>query len=279
MEGRQDGDLATQQPDNCGQQGGGTTGDDSHSITQLDMIRLARNLRDLFRTMGTNLDRHHKNVNIARIAGGSVATIGGGMAIGAGIAIPFTFGISIIFAIVGGVIAAAGGVTAGGAGIFKYIIDKKALREAEKKWILFCNMFVTIHNLQDKLNKNQAAADGLNTAASVGAAGAAGFGIAARETLAVAGVGGRAAATASRLAAAAASVTVLVNVVLLGFSLYDIIDGSLQIHREAKSEVGDVMRKLANELDDLIGDVDDNALNGDFDDDLLIDGGLSMDLY
>jgi hypothetical protein len=68
-----------------------------------------------------------------------------GVAIGAGIAIPFTFGLSaIVAAVAGGVAAAVGGVAAGGAGIFKYIIDKKALREAEKKWIFFCNMFVKV---------------------------------------------------------------------------------------------------------------------------------------
>jgi hypothetical protein len=47
-------------------------------MSQVTMFRLARDLRDTFRTVADNLDRHHKNVQIARIAGGSVATVGGG---------------------------------------------------------------------------------------------------------------------------------------------------------------------------------------------------------
>jgi hypothetical protein len=137
-----------------------------------------------------------------------------------------------------------------------------------------------MQDLQNKLSAKQAAYSSVSSTAGVGAAGAATLSFAARDTLLAAGSTGRGvAAGAGRLAAAAASVTVLVNVVLLGFSLYDIIDGSLQIHRDSKSPAGAIVRKLADELDDLIADVDDGLLSEEVDCDLLIEGGMQMDLY
>ncbi|KAL8592573.1 hypothetical protein ACOMHN_030258 [Nucella lapillus] len=59
---------------------------------------------------------------------------------------------------------------------------------------------------------------------------------------------GEAASTSG--AAAGALGSILLNAVLVGVSLYDIVHGSLQLHRHTGSRAGDYLRQLARALDD-----------------------------
>ena len=60
------------------------------------------------------------------------------------------------------------------------------------------------------------------------------------------------ATTGARLALAAEAPLIGLNVVLLAFSIYDIVDASLEIHREKKSKGGDLLRQVAAKLDEII---------------------------
>ena len=64
---------------------------------------------------------------------------------------------------------------------------------------------------------------------------------------------GRTAVTAAGLARAATAPIVGLNVVLLAFSIYDMVDASVEIHREKKSRAGDLLRQMAAMLDEIIG--------------------------
>ena len=55
--------------------------------------------------------------------------------------------------------------------------------------------------------------------------------------------------TSARLAMAAQAPIIGVNVLLLVFSLYDIVDASIELHKEKKSKGGDLLRKVAAQLD------------------------------
>ena len=76
--------------------------------------------------------------------------------------------------------------------------------------------------------------------------------LAGRTTTTVTATAGRTAVTAAQLAKAATAPIVGLNVVLLGFSIYDMVDASLEIHREKKSSAGDLLREMAAKLDEII---------------------------
>lgn len=67
-----------------------------------------------------------------QVTGNSVSLVGNGLMVGGLIAAPFTLGVSLILAAVGGGVCAVGGVTAAGAGVIEYKISKNKVEEVQK---------------------------------------------------------------------------------------------------------------------------------------------------
>lgn len=84
----------------------------------------------LLRNIGKEIDKHHKNSNIAIVVGGSAAAVGGAM-VAAGLgAAPFTGGASLPVTGLGVVIGALGGVTHGGSYITDLVLQQKYKKKA-----------------------------------------------------------------------------------------------------------------------------------------------------
>ena len=71
-----------------------------------------------------------------------------------------------------------------------------------------------------------------------------------RSEAVIAAAAGKAAARGiSRLAMAARVPIIGLNVVLLGFSIYDIVDASIELHKKKKSKGGDLLREVVDKLE------------------------------
>ena len=81
--------------------------------------------------IANQIDKHHKNVNKAKITGGAVGAVASALAAGGAIASPFMFGAGLLVAIPAGAVAGAAFFTTGGAMIIdkfiQYKLQKKAL--------------------------------------------------------------------------------------------------------------------------------------------------------
>ena len=74
--------------------------------------------------------------------------------------------------------------------------------------------------------------------------------VANRSEPVIAAAAGKAAARGiSRLAMAARLPIIGLNVVLLGFSIYDIVDASIDLHKNKKSKGGDLLREVVDKLE------------------------------
>ena len=81
--------------------------------------------------IASSIDEDHKNANISNLVGGSVAVVGGGVAIAGLCLIPFTFGVSALFLTGAGAVAAVGGgATGAGASLTDYFLRKKNFEKA-----------------------------------------------------------------------------------------------------------------------------------------------------
>ncbi|KAL8579913.1 hypothetical protein ACOMHN_038810 [Nucella lapillus] len=224
----------------------------------LGLRDLAIVLKDEFNLVAEELDKHTRNVNITRVTGGVVAVSGGVTAIVGLALIPVTFGLSAIVAgAVGAGIAATGGLTAGGACVVKLVIEHVQKKKLLSKWSDFMQMLgrelqqqdpEAFQKLQNDLKKRvgEAAGTAGTVAAVIGtSAGAARVGVSAARGGATA-VGG----AAARVATGVAAGSIVLNVALLGISLYDIIDGSMKLYKKTGSPAGDYLRELARSLDE-----------------------------
>ena len=81
--------------------------------------------------IASSIDEDHKNVNISNLVGGSVAVVGGGVAIAGLCLIPFTFGGSALLTGVGTAVAFSGGATGAGASVADYFLRKKNVEKAK----------------------------------------------------------------------------------------------------------------------------------------------------
>ena len=162
------------------------------------------------------------------------------------IAIPFTAGLSAVAAGVGGgITGAAGGLTAGGAGLARYFIEKNKLGYVQDKWSSFCQ------RLKEELEKDPEKLKMLNSKLDFSFArlGVAGTEITSSVARAVGSGARQAGTTAARATATIGSAAL--NVVLIGFSLYDIVDGAIELDEKDGSPAGNSLRKLADSLDRL----------------------------
>ncbi|XP_025099660.1 uncharacterized protein LOC112567252 [Pomacea canaliculata] len=97
----------------------------------------ALELRRIVRTINTELDEHHKNVNIANATGSAASLFGGVLTIaGAILAIP-TAGLTLPLAGAGALVAGAGGAVCLGASIVELVIQKHNLNDVDRRWETF----------------------------------------------------------------------------------------------------------------------------------------------
>ncbi|KAL8612647.1 hypothetical protein ACOMHN_044588 [Nucella lapillus] len=224
-----------------GEEGGD---DDDHTPLSEWLRDSARFLAADLRMAAFQLDKHTRNISIARVAGGSLALAGGITAIVGFALIPVTFGLSALVAgITGARIAAAGGLAAGGASVAKIFIEKLKKKPLVDRWnqfkedlrreLLERNPEVYQRMAVDARARIGEAAGNVGVAAGAirGGAAAAQAGVVAERALAVE------AAVAARVAAA-------------WLRLYDIIDGSVDLYKGTGSTAGDYLRQLAAFLDE-----------------------------
>ena len=147
--------------------------------------------------------------------------------------------------VAGGIAGAAGGLTAGGAGIARYFIERNKFGYVREKWWSFCQQLMEeLERHPEELNRLNSRLD--LSLARLGVAGVEISSSAAR----IAGAGARMAGTTAVRATAAVGSAAL-SAVLIGFSLYDIVAGAIEIHRKDGSQAGNSLRKLADSLDEV----------------------------
>ncbi|PVD20128.1 hypothetical protein C0Q70_20622 [Pomacea canaliculata] len=110
-----------------------------------DELKEAGTLKNDIQNIIDALNTHHRNVNISRVTGSSVAVATGLPAAACAIAAPFTAGLTLIPAIVLGIIAAVGGGVSVGATVAEYFIKKQTVKEVQEKWETFRQHFIENH--------------------------------------------------------------------------------------------------------------------------------------
>ncbi|KAL8597541.1 hypothetical protein ACOMHN_033412 [Nucella lapillus] len=219
-------------------------GDDDDHTPLLEWLKdSARFIAADLRMAADELDKHTRNISIARVAGGSLALAGVTAIVGFAL-IPVTFGLSAVVAgITGASIAAAGGLAAGGASVAKIFIDKFKRRPLVDRWNQFNE------HLSTQLQRNPEAYQRMAVDARARIGEAAGNVGAAAGAIGGGAAAARAGIVAARVAAVA-SVSIILNAVLIGVSLYDIIDGSVDLYKGTVSKAGDYLRQLDASLDE-----------------------------
>lgn len=228
-----------------------------------DYIRIIRDetieVITYLRERAAKLDLHNHNIKITRVTGGAAGLIGGGLATGLILA-PFTAGISaLVVGIVGASVAGAGGFTSLGGFVTGKVIDHFTLKKAEATWADLQkklqpylpdpkaeseNCPVPGEGLDDKIKGWYHVLMAGNLATNLISK--------SDDLISLAANGGRIAATAGRPVIALAAPFAILNVLSMGFSLYDIVQGSRALHKKTKSPAGDYLRKLADDLDKLV---------------------------
>lgn len=95
-------------------------------------IKVRKNTISMLQDLARELDKVHKDVNIAKVTGTSTAVVGGAITVLGAIASVFTLGAASPLIGVGLATATAGGATAGGAEIADVVISKNKMEEAQK---------------------------------------------------------------------------------------------------------------------------------------------------
>ncbi|PVD20138.1 hypothetical protein C0Q70_20632 [Pomacea canaliculata] len=114
-------------------------------MAEWDEQKEAGTLKNDIQNIIDALNTHHRNVNISRVTGSSVAIATGLPAAACAIAAPFTLGVTLIPAIVLGIIAAVGGGVSVGATVAGYFIKRQKVKEVQEKWDIFRQTFIANH--------------------------------------------------------------------------------------------------------------------------------------
>ncbi|PVD20135.1 hypothetical protein C0Q70_20629 [Pomacea canaliculata] len=96
----------------------------SDNMSKEDLKLMARQLQEELGPIIGDLQKHHINVNISKVTGTSTGIVGGIVAVACGIAAPFTFGATVPFAIAGAVVSGVGGGVSAGASVTEFGIER-----------------------------------------------------------------------------------------------------------------------------------------------------------
>ncbi|XP_025077487.1 uncharacterized protein LOC112554100 [Pomacea canaliculata] len=197
------------------------------------------------------LNIHHKNVNISRVTGSSVAIATGGTAAGLAIAAPFTLGVTLIAAIVLGIVSGVSGAVSVGASVTGHFIKKHNVKEVQKKWEKFRLKFLERHNVKDITDMNaRESGDAVEGVGAVGGVARTAGGV---TSAIVRGV--KAAGTAAKVAS---PILTAVSFVALPLDFIDLISAAHSLDKAKPSPA-------SKSLQDIVGFLD-RVINGEFDD-------------
>ncbi|XP_025099073.1 uncharacterized protein LOC112566878 [Pomacea canaliculata] len=231
----------------------------------------ARELRDIIRKIITELDEHHRNVNIATATGSAASFLGGVMTVASAIlAIP-TGGLTLPLAGAGAILAGAGGTVSVGATLVEFIINKHNVSDVQRRWERFqtdlAGYYAEIYRCEEVPAKIlNIVGDIINGVIEVRQ----GYqlikgSMAAARALKVGGVGGRIAAGASQVgnmieagavggvaglgAKAVGRAFFFLNVVLIPISLVELVRSASAANRGERSKASSSLERLADFLD------------------------------
>ncbi|PVD20140.1 hypothetical protein C0Q70_20634 [Pomacea canaliculata] len=212
-----------------------------------------------------DLNKHHRNVNISRATGSSVAIATGVPAAACAIAAPFTFGVTLIPAIVLGIIAAVGGGVSIGASVAEMFIKRHNVKEVQARWETFRQKFFATHeeeiaaaekdnlqNLNAQTSGTSITTDDQSIRTAVQGAG---------EVVRTAG-GISSAVVRGVLRTTSAGIRVtapllsVVSAVAIPLDIYDLVTSALRLRRGAPSTASKSLTQIIEFLD--------NVANGSF---------------
>lgn len=186
----------------------------------------------LLRSLADEIQKHHKNVNIATLTGASASLVGIGLMIGGSIAAFFTFGASLIVTVVGAGIAAAGGVTAGGSALAEYLLSKSNVKVLQKALDDDREMVEKIEELHRKINKPS-------------------------EIAKVSFKAGSGTKTDGNAAKGFHIAGLILSNVLIPVDVYTLVKTFIDVHR---GSITDVVKDIRKTADDLEAELNQNAL-------------------
>ncbi|XP_025078392.1 uncharacterized protein LOC112554668 [Pomacea canaliculata] len=215
-----------------------------------DEKREAYILKNSIQEIIEDLNKHHKNVNISRVAGSSVAIATGGTAAGLAIAAPFTLGVTLIPAIVLGIVSGVSGAVSVGASVTGHFIKKHNVKEVQRKWEEFRLKFLERHNVKDITDMN--ARESGDAVEGVGA-----VGVVARSAGGVAGGILRGVKAAGAAARAASPILIAAGFVALPLDLIDLVSAAHSLDKDTPSPASKSLQDIVDFLD--------RVINGEFD--------------
>ena len=215
----------------------------------------------LLRSLADEIQKHHKNANIAKLTGTSASLVGSGLMIGGSIAAFFTFGASLMVTAVGVGITAAGGVTAGGSALVESLLSKSNVKIVQKALDDDRKLVEKIKELLRKINRaseieqvyfkagsaTMAIASTMKTTATaaykIGKSASVNGGETLFKTLGNAAKGFHIAG-------------LTLSIVLIPVDVYSLVTTSMDVH---KGSIPDVVKDIRKTADDLEAELNQNA--------------------
>ncbi|PVD20139.1 hypothetical protein C0Q70_20633 [Pomacea canaliculata] len=235
-----------------------------------------------------DLNRHHRNVNVSRVTGSTVAIATGVPAAACAIAAPFTLGVTLILAIVLGIIAAVGGGVSVGAAVAEIFIRRHNVKEVQARWETFREKFLARHeelgdivqNLNAQTSGTSITTDDQSIKTAVHGAGEA---VRTAGGISSAVVRGVLRTTSSGIRVTAPLLSV-VSAIAIPLDIYDLVTSALRLRRGAPSIVSESLAQIIEFLDsvadgsfddlfDLDRELNNDNMNNDDNDPLILDAG------
>ncbi|KAK7105899.1 apolipoprotein L4-like [Littorina saxatilis] len=210
----------------------------------------AAKLRDKFRLLADELDKRYDEAKITELVGCVVETTGEVASIVGTILAPFTVGESLFITEFGAGLAAFGNATSLSAEAGDKLAERNTAEDVHKMWDDFRAKFSGLIDPD------------LSDEDIIGDAGAIfGTDLPTKATVKIMSIinsvreGAHAghlraeAREAGEIAAGTVAKAVALNVVSLGFSVYELVEIAVEVHEHTKSKLGVAIRNLAQELD------------------------------
>lgn len=237
------------------------------------LIRWLPNRKDAKRELlllADKLNKHQKNVSIAKLTGATTSLVGTGFIIGGFAASFFTLGISLVVSAVGAGIGGLGGLTAAGASITQYFLNKEIYKSAQEAIdrdreltmeLLSCleRLEINIQLIRDNENLFNSLNDklffGLNVLGSLKMLGknlAGDFVFTAKIAATAADLTADATSTVFKTMSTAGRVLHIggfaVGMALVPLDLYTLVSSSISLHKGNTSDAENKIRGIVNDM-------------------------------
>uniref|UniRef100_A0A8C3F288 Apolipoprotein L3 n=1 Tax=Chrysemys picta bellii TaxID=8478 RepID=A0A8C3F288_CHRPI len=224
--------------------------------------RVKRHIDEL-REIADALDKIHKGATIANITGGTVGIAGGITTIVGLCLIPVTFGASLIVSLTGLAVSTAGGLTSAAATTTD-IVASNVKKETVKKLLQECQADVEhiLDLMERETERPQSSKDNENSGFRISDVVFAipqigsGAGRAVLNTMKMVDAG-KLLANAGRIAKFAGAVTHVLTALTLGLDIFFVAKDSMDLHKGAKTELAAKIREAVNEMEQMIGEINE----------------------